>query len=1068
MTPGSVAVLPLEFAGRFPVQVRQRGDRYHHLGRVSLIDASENLVVAEVRGSSVYRTTITRTGSTLQFSCSCPYGSVDGICKHTWATLLEARATLGIPERNPGGTSIWQTQVRTLGDLMATEPANTQDHAQAWPANRRIVYVLDVHATSLHSGGLVVEVATQKMKDGEWAEPRPARISHATWMSVPDLVDREIAQMLMGAQSEWGYHAPPGSARRYAVSPAAFDTTIRRMVESGRAFLRVLEDSRLHPLTWDDGAPWVFQLRLEPHEEEGGRWYTLQGHFVRGEERMDLQEPGVVIRGGLLVIADRLHRFVDDHLFAVIVALRTSFNVKVQAGDALDLIEELYRLPRLPLMQLPDEFSVTHVHEVPGRVVALLPVPRLDGGPARVEASLAFTYGGVRIPAASDQHTIFDRETMRIHHRDRNAELRARDELLATGFRLEHDPVRHRRVLRLPASRAERMALELARSGWEVTLEGQILREALDVELEVRAEIDWFELHGDVSFGELRAGIPELLAAVRRGDRRVTLSDGSAGVLPEDLYDRLALLTTAGTPDGAALRYRRSQAGLLDAMLAAMPAVRVDETFARIRDELQRFQGITPADPSPGFVGELREYQREGLGWLHFLRQFGFGGCLADDMGLGKTVQALALLEHRRSEGVGPSLVVVPNSLVFNWQQEALRFAPKLRVLVHAGVKRRRDAAHHADHDLVITTYGTLRRDAPALAKVEFDYVILDEAQAIKNAATDSAKAARVLRARHRLAMSGTPIENRLAELWSLLDFLNPGMLGSASAFARLAKGAGGNSEAPAEQLASSREMLARVVRPYVLRRTKEQVAPELPAKLEQTLFVDLERDERKRYDELRDHYRVSLLQRIAEGGMARSQVHILEALLRLRQAACHPGLIDPARTGEASSKLDVLEARVREAVEEGHKVLVFSQFTSLLAIVRRVMDEAGIVYEYLDGQTRDRQARVERFQGDPSCPVFLISLKAGGLGLNLTAADYVFLLDPWWNPAVESQAIDRTHRIGQMRRVFATRLIARDTVEEKVLLLQERKRDLADAIIRAEQGPLAMLTREELESLLS
>jgi SNF2 family DNA or RNA helicase len=264
------------------------------------------------------------------------------------------------------------------------------------------------------------------------------------------------------------------------------------------------------------------------------------------------------------------------------------------------------------------------------------------------------------------------------------------------------------------------------------------------------------------------------------------------------------------------------------------------------------------------------------------------------------------------------------------------------------------------------------------------------------------------------------------------------------------------------------RELLARAVRPYVLRRTKEQVAPELPEKLEQTLFVDLAPEERKRYNELRDHYRTALLQRVGVSGMSRAQAYILEALLRLRQAACHQGLIDPLHLADTSSKLEVLESQIEEAVAEGHKVLVFSQFTSLLAIVRRMLDGAGVTYEYLDGSTIDRQSRVERFQRDPECPVFLISLKAGGLGLNLTAADYVILLDPWWNPAVESQAIDRTHRIGQTRRVFATRLIARDTVEEKVLLLQERKRDLADAIIRADEGPLSRLTREELEGLLS
>ena len=404
---------------------------------------------------------------------------------------------------------------------------------------------------------------------------------------------------------------------------------------------------------------------------------------------------------------------------------------------------------------------------------------------------------------------------------------------------------------------------------------------------------------------------------------------------------------------------------------------------------------------------------------------------------------------------------MVPRSLVFNWKQEAARFTPKLRILDHTGAGRLAPGEHFDDYDLVITTYGTLRRDAAALARTRFDYAILDEAQAIKNAATESAKAARLLRAEHRLALSGTPIENHLGELWSLFEFLNPGMLGKVSVF----QDEGGGLRNPDEP---TRQLLARALRPFVLRRTKEQVARELPPKLEQTLSCELEPAQRANYEELRRHYRQSLLGRLEREGLARMKIHVLEALLRLRQAACHPGLIDPKRAGEGSAKLDTLLPRLTEVVAEGHKALVFSQFVSLLTIVRDRLRREGIAHEYLDGRTRDRAERVERFQTDPGCPLFLISLKAGGLGLNLTAADYVFLLDPWWNPAVEAQAIDRTHRIGQTRQVFAYRLIARDTVEEKILQLQQHKRALADAILGADGSLIRSLTREDLELLLS
>jgi hypothetical protein len=483
-------------------------------------------------------------------------------------------------------------------------------------------------------------------------------------------------------------------------------------------------------------------------------------------------------------------------------------------------------------------------------------------------------------------------------------------------------------------------------------------------------------------------------------------------------------------------------------------------------------------------------------GWVYDFEVAEHHNFIANNILCHNTVQVLALLEDRRqmreeTEGqrdgakgrqrggeaerqrdnglapsprrpVAPSLAVVPKSLVFNWKQEAARFAPRLRVLEHTGQTREKESLEHFDdYDLILTTYGTLRRDAVLFKDMRFDYVILDEAQAIKNADTASAKATRLLKGDHRLALSGTPVENHLGELWSLFEFLNPGMLGAASVF----KLTGGVARNPDEE---TRKLLSQALRPFILRRTKGQVAKDLPAKQEQTIFCELEPEQRKLYNELRDHYRKKLLDRIALEGIAKSKIQVLEALLRLRQAALHPGLIDKKRDKEDSAKLDLLLPQLIELFEEDHKVLVFSQFTSFLSILRGRLDKEKIEYEYLDGQTRDRQARVERFQNDSDCKLFLISLKAGGLGLNLTAAEYVYLLDPWWNPAVESQAIDRAHRIGQTRQVFAYRIIARDTVEEKVLSLQNTKRDLADAIINADNSLIRDLAKEDLELLLS
>ena len=621
------------------------------------------------------------------------------------------------------------------------------------------------------------------------------------------------------------------------------------------------------------------------------------------------------------------------------------------------------------------------------------------------------------------------------------------------------EPTREMPVKKLPY--VLRSVLE---EGWHVEAENKVFRNPGSYHVEVSSGVDWFELHAGIEYGETRAGLPALLASLNRGEKMVQLDDGSYGMLPEDWLRRMAPFAAMGTAENGHIRFGRTQAGLLDALLAAQPEARCDEIFANFREQLKAFQGVQPASQPDGFAGQLRDYQSEGLGWMHFLRQFSFGGCLADDMGVGKTAQALALLETRRElrangKKIGPSIVVVPRSLIFNWKEEATRFTPRLRVLDHSGIER------HAEdikaYDLVLTTYGTLRRDIPRLKDIEFDYVLLDEAQAIKNSTTQAAKAVRLLRGRHRLALSGTPIENHLGELSSLFEFLNPGMLGASGAF----KLAGGAMRNPDE---NTRRVLGQALRPFILRRTKEQVARELPLKTEQTMYCEMDEAESKLYQDLRQHYRRSLLKKVQKDGIAKSKIQVLEALLRLRQAACHPGLLDSARLGDSSAKLEILLERLSEVVEEGHKAIVFSQFTSLLKIVRERLDRDGVVYEYLDGKTRDRQACVERFQNDESCRTFLVSLKAGGLGLNLTAAEYVFILDPWWNPAVEAQAVDRAHRIGQSRAVFAYRLITRGTVEEKVLELQKGKRDLAAAIITQDNSIIRSLQPEDLSLLLS
>ncbi|MCS7034589.1 MAG: SNF2 family helicase, partial [Phycisphaerae bacterium] len=740
----------------------------------------------------------------------------------------------------------------------------------------------------------------------------------------------------------------------------------------------------------------------------------------------------------------------------LIEALRNDLRLFVPGAQIPQLLSELFTLPRLPQVELPQEFAL---QEVRGRPRPRLIIARPSGSGNRLAAELMFEYAGVRMPSNPPLPAMYDASGSRLIWRDQPFEASCVDLLQALGLR-RPDASAADDSWKLPSNRLGRIVATLVSEGWIVEAEGKVYRRAGRFNVRVSSGIDWLEMTGEMDFDGQLASLPELLTAARSGERLVRLDDGSYGVLPEDWLSQFGMVAALGQLDGPQVKFSRKQAGLLDALLSTIPDASWDESLTRLRSELPKFQGIAPAEAPRGFQGELRHYQQEGLGWIHFLRRLGFGGCLADDMGLGKTIQVLALLQQRREAGIKrPSLVIVPRSLIFNWLSEAQKFTPELRVLDYSGADRAIPENGFRDYDLVLSTYGTVRRDALALKDIHFDYIVLDEAQAIKNSQSESARAVRVLRSDYRLALSGTPVQNHLGELWSLFEFLNPGLLGTATAFKAITS---------AGIDPTGKECLARALRPFILRRTKSQVAPELPEKLEQTLFCELDRHQRKLYDELREHYRASLLQQVDELGIGKSRMQILEALLRLRQAACHPGLIDRKRVGESSAKLDALLPQLEEVIDEGHKILVFSQFTSFLSILRRRLDASGIVYEYLDGKTSDRQRRVRRFQNDPDCKLFLISLKAGGLGLNLTAAEYVFLLDPWWNPAVEQQAIDRTHRIGQTRKVFAYRLIARNTVEEKVLELQKAKRDLADAIITADNSLISSMGREELELLLS
>ncbi|MBL8827152.1 MAG: SNF2 helicase associated domain-containing protein [Planctomycetaceae bacterium] len=911
----------------------------------------------------------------------------------------------------------------------------------------------------------------ERKLNGEWGKIRLLSASPGQINLFGDPEDRAILDWV--ARSAFGdhsfgssyYSAYASSVSRIVVPEAMLQAVLPRLCARGRLLGQHKESDSLEtaqPLHIDPGPE--YQFRMPVTRTARNQPWTVTGELFREGETLPCTEAHLVLPDGTMWIENRLARVACQGHLTWLAMLRRLGSLEVPAAHLDDFVAQCWQLGGEPPLVLPPEAD-WKFHDVEPRSLVRFKPHAWDKDKLNVTAE--FHYGKATINAQADSPSLIDRDERQIIRRDRMFELNRLQEL--SSFGMNEDRYDRKFLGVMPTKRLANAIPQLMARGWQVEAEGKLIRTAGNFKFNVTTGVDWFDLEGQCDFNGQVVQLPELLKALRQGKKFITLGDGTQGMLPEKWLEKFGAVVGLGEADGTAVRFRRSQGMLLDALLAAQEqqAIDIDRAFSKFRQQIASFAGITPGKEPKTFQGELREYQRVGLGWFQFLTQFGLGGCLADDMGLGKTIQVLALLESRRaakSRANGerlPSAIVVPRSLVHNWLEEASRFTPKLRVVNFSGADRGKVLPTADNADLIVTTYGILRQDIELFSAASFDYAILDEAQAIKNADSQAAKASRLLKATHRLALTGTPVENRLSELWSIVEFLNPGMLGQTQTFRQSL----GNSRATDDDTLA---LVARAVRPILLRRTKSQVLTELPEKTEQTLYCELEKPQRRLYNELRDHYRAALDQKIATDGLAKSKIVVLEALLRLRQAACHPGLLDPKRVKDKSAKLDCLLEQLREVTAEGHKVLVFSQFTSLLAIVKQQFDAEKIRHVYLDGKTRKRQEVVDQFQNDPAISAFLISLKAGGVGLNLTAADYVFILDPWWNPAVEAQAVDRAHRIGQAKRVFAYRLIARDTVEEKILQLQGDKRRLADAIVSADDSVIRQLTAEDLQLLLS
>lgn len=611
---------------------------------------------------------------------------------------------------------------------------------------------------------------------------------------------------------------------------------------------------------------------------------------------------------------------------------------------------------------------------------------------------------------------------------------------------------------------------ELENAGFELEQDHSsshlyIMGNALD--LSITETGDWFDIKAKVVFGEFEIPFIRLRNHIIHGIREFELPNGKFAVIPEAWFTKLKSVFDHIILDKDDMRMQKHHYQLLTELQESI----VDRAREQLKVQLHaisKFEEIEEVDLPEGFQTNLRNYQKAGFNWMWFLRKNKFGGILADDMGLGKTIQTLCLLlKDKQTKGTAtthkPSLLIAPTSILHNWYAESKKFSPDLTIMIHAGTNRDRTETWFNAYDVIITSFGTLRSDMDLFKRQAFNFIIIDEGQNIKNPGSQISRSVRLLKGQHRLVLTGTPVENSVLDLWSIMTFVNPGLLGHLKYFRN-------NFVNPIEKDKDEKvsERLRSIISPFILRRTKKQVATDLPDRIEHVHYCEMTNEQEEVYERLKSGFRNEILDAIYKNGIMRSQMLLLRGLTILRQVANHPKMVE-TQYDFSSGKFEDAMRMLKNALHEGHKILVFSQFVKHLRLVRSRLQEEGIDHFYLDGQTprEERKTLVDKFNKNSKIKVFLISLKAGGLGLNLTSADYVILLDPWWNPAVEQQAIDRSHRIGQKRTVISYRFITKNSVEEKIMALQARKRTISDSLVSAEQSLVKRLNLEEIKSIL-
>jgi superfamily II DNA or RNA helicase len=1064
-----------------------RGLEYFRRRAVNGVEVRGTSASGTVRANEAepFRVKVELTSEGIQSQCTCPVFAKSGQhCKHVAALLISVRdrargdqARAAAPAVTPqtahaGGES--KRARRRRARLNAAAAAGVAPHLvvdhdmpagqtgiQAWlsPNGQHGSHNVELRV-HVRQGALTVTVLD--------ADARVAVLPSValTWQAAYPTEDRDALRLLARFES--------GNPRHPAVDVRTEDVAellpllrhSKVLLEPALKQLRFSDDV-LRPrfdLETVGGDTIIVKASFERSGDSNARRFSLlQGGWFEGWPcwHIDTQEG----------IAREIERRVSP---AAMRRLLKSPTIAEPMSELVTLV--MQGLPKVALetgADLPDLQQIADV-------VDMEPTFRMRAGGSLMEASVSLfaAYSDVELPVRADgitppviikppQEGSKRAKCIRV---DIQAQQEAVSRLLALGLRPDEAGltfVAHGdNALRLWTEGLAELPETWDLFVPEHLVDTQVRTAQLSAFARVTSGMDWLGVAIDFSSDGVGVSRDELRRCLMEGKKYVRLDDGSfASFDPEKvqaMLDREIELLTAADKNG---RLPLSHAGRIQELLNHVDKATVASKAKKLFEQLSSIDTIAKAKKPRSLKAKLRPYQEDGLSWLRFIHDIRSGGVLADDMGLGKTIQTIALLLAVKTKEKKTSvLIVAPTSVVRNWQRELARFSPTFKVAVWHGAERHEMKAELEEAEIIITSYALLRRDIEFLASLPLDYAVLDEAQHIKNPMSATAAAAKKLNAERRLALTGTPIENRLSEIWSIFDFVSPGLLGPLDKFeSRFSRPIEAGDYKTAQRLRA-------VIHPFILRRTKLEVASDLPEKLEMDQLCEMTGDQKAVYQQVVREVRAQVMGEVERVGMAKSHIQILAGLTKMRQAACDPRLLGLPREfdNDDSGKLQALRELMQNAVDGGHKVLVFSQFVTMLKIIERALKEDGVVYEYLDGSTKDRTERIDRFQEDPTVSAFLISLKAGGTGLNLTAADTVVHFDPWWNPAVERQAEDRAHRIGQDKVVTVYRLVAAGTIEEKILELKEKKKELVASVLTEDAGGSKKLTKSDLEELFS